>query len=67
MKDLKAAELFQFAEASKTRSDAFLDNIDVFGSIAKNALFSEPFCYWLRYIHQLGVRAAIKKYVAKEK
>ena len=67
VKDLKAAELFQFAEASKTRSDAFLDNIDVFGSIAKNALFSEPFCYWLRYIHQLGVRAAIKKYVAKEK
>jgi mannitol 2-dehydrogenase len=67
VKDLKAAELFQFAEASKTRSDAFLDNIDVFGSIAKNALFSEPFCYWLRYIHQLGVRAAIKKYVAKKK
>ena len=67
VKDLKAAELFQFSEASKTRSDAFLDNIDVFGSLGQNALFSEPFCYWLRYIHRLGVRAAIRKYVAKEK
>jgi mannitol 2-dehydrogenase len=67
VKDLKADELFQFSEASKTRSDAFLDNIDVFGSLGKNALFSEPFCYWLRYIHRLGVRAAVRKYVAKEK
>jgi mannitol 2-dehydrogenase len=67
VKDLKAADLFQFSESSKTRSDAFLDNIDVFGSIGKNILFSEPFCYWLRYIHRLGVRAAIRKYVAKEK
>ena len=60
-------ELFQFSEASKTRSEAFLDNIDVFGSLGQNALFSELFCYWLRYIHRLGVRAAIRKYVAKEK
>ena len=67
VKDLKATELFQFSEASKTRSDAFLDNVDVFGSLGQNALFSEPFCYWLRYIHRLGVRAAIRKYVAKEK
>jgi len=67
VKDLKAADLFQFSESSKTRSDAFLDNIDVFGSIGKNAQFSEPFCYWLRYIHRLGVRAAIRKYAAKEK
>ena len=67
VKDLRAADLFQFAEASRMRSDAFLDNIDVFGSIGKNAVFSEPFCYWLRYIHQLGVRAAIRKYVAQEK
>ena len=67
VKDLKAAELFQFSEASKTRSDAFLDNIDVFGSLGKNAQFSESFCYWLKYIHRLGVRAAIRKYVAKEK
>lgn len=67
VKDLRAADLFQFAEASRMRSDAFLDNIDVFGSIGKNALFSEPFCYWLRYIHRLGVRAAIRKYVAQEK
>ena len=67
VKDLKADELFQFSEASKTRSDAFLDNIDVFGSLGKNALFSQPFCYWLRYIHRQGVRAAIRKYVAKEK
>ena len=64
VKDLRAADLFQFAEASRMRSDAFLDNIDVFGSIGKNAVFSEPFCYWLRYIHQRGVRAAIRKYVA---
>ena len=67
VKDLKAADLFQFSESSKTRSDAFLDNIDVFGSIGKNAQFSEPFCYWLRYIHRLGVRAAIRKYAANEK
>jgi len=67
VKDLRAADLFQFAEASRMRSDAFLDNIDVFGSIGKNAVFSEPFCYWLRYIHQLGVRADIRKYVAQEK
>ena len=67
VKDLKAAELFQFSESSKTRSDAFLDNIDIFGSLGKNVLFSEPFCYWLGYIHRLGVRAAIRKYVAKEK
>ena len=67
VKDLKATELFQFSEASKTRSDAFLDNVDVFGSLGQNALFSEPFCYWLRYIHRLGVRAAIRKYVAKKK
>jgi mannitol 2-dehydrogenase len=67
VKDLKAADLLQFSEASKTQSDAFLENIDVFGSIGKNNLFSEPFCYWLRYIHRLGVRAAIRKYVAKEK
>lgn len=67
VKDLRAADLFQFAEASRMRSDAFLDNIDVFGSIGKNAVFSEPFCYWLRYIHQLGVRAAIRKYVAQKK
>jgi mannitol 2-dehydrogenase len=67
VKDLKAADLYQFSKASKTRSDAFLENIDVFGSIGKNNLFSEPFCYWLRYIHRLGVRAAIRKYVAKEK
>ncbi len=67
VKDLKAADLFQFSESSKTRSEAFLDNIDVFGSIGKNAQFSEPFCYWLRYIHRLGVRAAIRKYAAKEK
>ena len=67
VKDLKAADLFQFSELSKTRSGAFLDNIDVFGSIGKNAQFSEPFCYWLRYIHRLGVRAAIRKYAAKEK
>jgi len=67
VKDLKAADLFQFSESSKTRSDAFLDNTDVFGSIGKHAQFSEPFCYWLRYIHRLGVRAAIRKYAAKEK
>ena len=67
VKDLKAADLFQFSESSKTRSDAFLDNIDIFGSLGKNVLFSEPFCYWLGYIHRLGVRAAIRKYVAKEK
>ena len=67
VKDLKAAELFQFSEASKTRSEAFLDNIEVFGPIGKNQLFSEQFSYWLRYIHRLGVRAAIKKYVAKAK
>ena len=67
VKDLKAAELFQYSEASRMRSDAFLDNIDVFGPLGKNALFSEPFSYWLRYIHRLGVRAAIRKYVAKEK
>ena len=67
VKDLKAADLFQFSESSKTRSDAFLDNIDVFGSIGKNAQFSEPFCYWLRYIHRLGVRAAIRKYAANKK
>ena len=67
VKDLKATDLYQFSKASKTRSDAFLENIDVFGSIGENALFSEPFCYWLRYIHRLGVRAAIRKYVSKEK
>ena len=67
VKDLKAADLFQFSESSKTRSDAFLDNIDIFGSLGKNVLFSKPFCYWLGYIHRLGVRAAIRKYVAKEK
>ena len=67
VKDLKAVDLFRFSETSKTRPDAFLDNIDVFGSLGKNVLFSEPFCYWLRYIHRLGVRAAIRKYVAKEK
>jgi len=67
VKDLKADDLLQFSEASKTQSDAFLENMDVFGSIGKNNLFSEPFCYWLRYIHRLGVRAAIRKYVAKEK
>ena len=67
VKDLKAADLFQFSESSKTRSDAFIDNIDVFGSIGKNAQFSEPFCYWLRYIHRLGVRAAIRKYAANKK
>jgi len=66
VKDLKADELFQYSEASLTRPDAFLDNIDVFGSLGKNALFSQPFCYWLRYIHRQGVRAAIRKYVAKE-
>ena len=67
VKDLKAADLLKFSEASKRQSDAFLDNIGVFGSLGKNALFSEPFCYWLRYIHRLGVRAAIRKYGAKEK
>ena len=67
VKDLKAADLLQFANASKARSGAFLENIDVFGSLGKNALFTEPFCYWLRYIHRLGVRAAIRKYIAKEK
>jgi mannitol 2-dehydrogenase len=67
VKDLKAVDLFQFAEASRTRYDAFLDNIDVFGSLGKNALFSDSFCFWLKYIHQLGVRAAIRKYVAQEK
>ena len=66
VKDLKAEELFQYSKASKTRSDAFLENIDVFGSIGKNALFSEPFCYWLRCILRLGVRGTIRKYVAKE-
>ena len=66
VKDLKAADLLQFSKASKTRSGAFLENIDVFGSLGENALFSEPFCYWLQYIHRLGVRAAIRKYVAKE-
>ena len=66
VKDLKAADLLQFAKASKTRSGAFLENIDVFGSLGENALFFEPFCYWLKYIHRLGVRAAIRKYVAKE-
>ena len=66
VKDLKAADLYQFAKASKARSGAFLENIDVFGSLGENALFSEPFCYWLRYIHRLGVRAAIRKYVAKD-
>ena len=66
VKDLKAAELLQFSEASKTRSEAFLDNIEVFGSLGENVLFSDPFSYWLRYIHRLGVRAAIRKYVAKE-
>ena len=67
VKDLKAADLLQFSKASKTRSRAFLENIDVFGSLGENALFTEPFCYWLRYIHRLGVRAAIRKYIAKEK
>ena len=67
VKDLKAADLLQFAKASKARSGAFLENIDVFGSLGENALFSEPFCYWLKYIHRLGVRAAIRKYIAKEK
>jgi len=67
VKDLKAADLFKLSKASKRRSDAFLNNIDVFGSLGKNTLFSEPFCYWLRYIHRLGVRAAIRKYGAKEK
>ena len=67
VKDLKAADLYQFSKASKTRSDAFLENIDVFGSLGENALFSEPFCYWLKYIHRLGVRAAIRKYISKEK
>ena len=66
VKDLKATELFQFSEASKTQSDAFLGNIDVFGAIGENAAFSEPFCYWLRYIQRQGVRAAIRKYVTKE-
>ena len=67
VKDLKAADLYQFSKVSKTRSDAFLENIDVFGSLGENALFSEPFCYWLKYIHRLGVRAAIRKYISKEK
>ena len=67
VKDLKAADLYQFSKASKTRSDAFLENIDVFGSLGENALFSEPFCYWLKYIHRLGVRAALRKYISKEK
>ena len=67
VKDLKATDLYQFSKVSKTRSDAFLENIDVFGSLGENPLFSEPFCYWLRYIHRLGVRAAIRKYVAKDK
>ena len=67
VKDLKAADLLQFAKASKARSGAFLENIDVFGSLGENALFTEPFCHWLRYIHRLGVRAAIRKYIAKEK
>ena len=67
VKDLKAADLLQFAKASKARSRAFLENIDVFGSLGENPLFTEPFCYWLRYIHRLGVRAAIRKYIANEK
>ena len=66
VKDLKATELFQFSEASKTQSDAFIGNIDVFGAIGENAAFSEPFCYWLRYIQRQGVRAAIREYVTKE-
>ncbi len=67
VKDLKSADLFKFSKASKRRSDAFLNNIEVFGSLGKNALFSEQFCYWLRYIYRLGVRAAIRKYGARKK
>jgi|TARA_B100001057_G_scaffold71241_2_gene65424 mannitol 2-dehydrogenase len=67
VKDLKASDLLKYSKASKTQSDAFLGNIDVFGSLGENSLFSEPFCYWLKYIHGQGVRAAIRKYVTKEK
>ena len=55
------------SEQYKQHRNEFIEAVNNFGSLGQNALFSEPFCYWLRYIHRLGVRAAIRKYVAKEK
>lgn len=58
-------KLSQAATAAKTDPSAWLDQQDIYGSLADNAEFAESFSRWLGLIWSEGAEAAIAAYVDK--
>ncbi|MEM9574800.1 MAG: mannitol dehydrogenase family protein, partial [Pseudomonadota bacterium] len=59
------AKLSQAAAAAKDDPSAWLDQRDIYGSLAENTEFAESFSRWLGLIWREGAEAALATYVDK--